>query len=497
MSDQGGELQDGRPQLPDDLVKEAHAALKKVGAYLGSNGDTAVMESFKDPPTKFALIMMSLGLLLVSILVANLANYVEIKRHWAHYRCDPSITPFARFYGHSLEETMQFCVQQSVKQYGPSVTTPIYEGIEKVSGVIDGVYNKVESIEGGITGLLRGFEGFIVNFLNSFRLLGTRVRMIFIRLQEIFSRVHGIFIAFAYAAISAITFGQNIVCNPLVTFIATIAGHDVCCFAPMTRVRMWGGGTRPIHTLTIGDRLETGARVTSTYLFDGSTTPMVEIAGVHVSGNHALRSPTGTFVPAAEHPLATPATWLPYLWCISTSDNRIPIESLNGPLLFTDYEESDDPFVVAAAQLAAEEALNGTGEAGPVVADYSLGLDPTALVQMYDGHWKLLEAINVGDRLMTGGYVTGRVREECHFICITGSGIMLSAAQLVYTGAKWVRAAQLWPVIESRHVLSHLTVSDNRPFVIRVEEDLMLVRDYHEYQSKETQAPYDAAVAAM
>jgi hypothetical protein len=74
---------------------------------------------------------------------------------------------------------------------------------------------------------------------------------------------------------------------------------------------------------------------------------------------------------------------------------------------------------------------------------------------------------------------------------------MLSAAQLVYTGKNWVRAAHLWRPIDSCHQLTHLTVSNNHPFVVRIEDDLILVRDYHEFQSKETQAPYDAAVAAM
>ena len=486
------ELSDGKEQLSDDLEKEGLLAMKKIGAFMGSNGDPSVMDSFKEPPSISMLLLVTAGLGLVAYIISELSNYYEIKRHWTHYRCMPSIAPFAKFYGYDLAETMNFCVGQSVREHAPGVIDPIYKGINVVTGVVDGVYDKVVSIEGGVANLLQGFETFMINFTNSFRLLGVRVRMAFVRIKDIFARVYGVFIAFAYAAISAITFGENLICNPLVTFLGTIAGVDICCFAPETPVRMADGSARPISAIQIGDRLAGGSEVTTTYLFDGSTTPMVRIHGIHVSTNHYLRGPGGAMIPAGAHPAAVSAEKLSRLWCLATTNNRIPIvTNTMSTAEFADYEESSDPAVIAEAQRVAEQQLNN-GSAGPTVPDYSLGLDPTLLVFMKHGVWKSLQHVQIGDVLMGGSHVTGIIREVCENQCVSPGGHYVSAAQLVHYGDQWVRAVHIWPRAEGRvSVLYHLMVSSGTYITVGGDGEVFNVRDYAEVASLDIQAPYD------
>ena len=242
-------------QLPENMLQKLSEDMFEAMAYLKTNGDPRVMASFISPPSLLVLMGLTLLMVLIAAGLAAMSNYQNVRANWAEYRCDPSITPFAKFYGYNLEETVNFCIGQSVKEHAPGVIDPIYSGINKITGVVDGVYTKVEAVEGGVSGLLSGFKTFLVNFENSFRLLGTRIRMAFIRVKDIFARVYGIFIAFAYAAISAITFGENLICNPLVTFVAGFAGVDICCFAPETQVHMADGSLRPIPTVVIGDEL--------------------------------------------------------------------------------------------------------------------------------------------------------------------------------------------------------------------------------------------------
>jgi len=488
------ELVDGRQQLPDALRNEAELVLKRVGAYISSNGDATVMNSIKDPPTIMGLLGLTFLLSLIALIISEMSMYTEIKRHWPLYQCDPSITPFAAFYGHNLQETMNFCISRAVKENASGVIDPIFKGIDEVSGVVEGVFEKIVSVEAGVAGLLNGFESFIVNFVNSFRLVGVRIRMMVISIKEMFGRIFGLFVAFAYAAISAITFGENLICNPLVTFIAGIAGVDICCFSPETQVLMRDGSSKAICDVQLGERLLGGAVVSSTYLFYGSETKMVRIHGVHVSGNHCLRGPGGRMIKAEDHPQAISAGSIPRLWCLGTSDNQLPILSPTGiPLEFTDYEESEEADVITAAQAAAEMELQGYH--GPPVLDYSLGLDPTALTMMADGSWKQLNALHVEDRLMNGGFVVGVIREVCELVCTTPGGSYISAAQLVLHKGVWTRAAHIWPPSEESMDLVHIMVSNNASFVVRVDKhEQLLVRDYAEYSGPETQAPYDAAV---
>jgi hypothetical protein len=485
-------LSDGKEQLPDDLEQEALLAMKKIGAFQGSNGDPAVMDSYKEPPSYFLLLLISAGLGLAAYIISEISNYYEIKRHWTHYRCMPSIAPFAKFYGYDLTETLNFCTSQAVKAHAPGVIDPIYKGINVVTGIVDGVYDKVVSIEGGVAGLLSGFEAFVVNFVNSFRLLGVRVRMSFVRMKDIFARVFGVFIAFAYSAISAITFGENLVCNPLVTFIGSIAGADLCCFSPETLVRMSDGSAKPIVAVRIGDALAGGSTVTSTYLFDGTHTTMVKIQGIHVSANHYIEGSDGRMIQVGNHSAAIPAQSLPRILCLSTSNNLLPIVTdMNTTLTFADYEESSDPRVIAEAQRIAEEQLNN-GPCGPTVGDYSLGLDPTFQVFMSNGAWKPLSSVQIGDTLMGGTSVLGLVHELCESQCKTPGGHYVSAAQLVFYNGAWLRAAHVWPsVTNKRDTLIHLMVSNNGSLTVGGDGEQWLMRDYAEVSSMDIQRPYD------
>lgn len=487
-------------QLPDDLREEATKALQKVGAYLGSDGDPTVMRTFQEPPGFTALLWLTAALGVVLWILAEIGNYYEITNNWSHYQCMPSVAPFAKFYGHDLQQTMNFCISQQVKEHAGGVVAPIYKGINEVQGVVDGVFAKVEAVEGGISGLLKGFENFVVNFVNSFRLLGTRVRMSFIRIKEIFARVYGIFIAFAYAAISAITFGENLICNPLVTFVAGFAGVDICCFAPETGVRMADGAVHSICTLAIGEELAGGAVVSAVMKFDGANVPMVSINGIHVSGNHSCIGPSGTWIRADEHPDAIPVPSYPRIFCLNTTTNTIPVVPHLGDkdILFTDYEETSDPEVAAKAQAAAEAALNGSASSvGAPMADYGLGVGCEYSVLMENGTWKPIHEVVIGDRVASGATITGVVRELCHDICLSQAGHRLAAAQLVrgLNGTGWWRVGQRWVRRTAPTILYQLFLDQNTGYTIGCCDELLSVRDYQEWHGESTQAPYDAWLA--
>lgn len=485
-------LLDGPGQLPDDLREEAARALQKVGAYLGTRGDPQVMASFKDPPGFIVFAFMTAGLAFLLWIIGEMGNYWEIRNNWAYYQCQPNIAPFAAFYGHDLKETMNFCIQQQVKEHAGGVVAPIYRGIEEVQAVVDNAFTKIEAVEGGVMSLLHGFEQFVINFVNSFRLLGVRVRVSVVRIKEIFQRVHGIFIAFAYASISAIVFGENLVCNPLTVFIGTIMGVDICCFAPETRVIMRGGGSSAISDICIGDILAGGARVTGVFTFDGTEVDMVNVRGVHVSTNHSLRGPRG-WIPAGEHPDAMPVPSRPRIYCINTSTNMVAIAPLLGDasLIFTDYEETSDAVVAAEAQAAAEIAL--TGESGQPIDDYALGLDPRLNVLVESGVWKCVEDLEIGDVLANGSRVTGVVREWCNDIRCTPAGTHVAAAQLMrsVTGGGWFRAARQFHEKAEPRILCQIFLDTNDGFVVANDQEMWTVRDYQEWHGAETQSPYD------
>ena len=478
--------------------------VRVLGAELVDK-DHRLAESLKPPPSLLSFIGLAAILSIIAYVVSEIANYREIRRNWATYRCHPSVAPFAKFYGHDVTETMNFCVSEAVKEHAPGVITPIYEGVTKVMGVVDGVYEKAEAIEGGVRGLLSGFESFVMDFVNSFRLVGTRVRMSLIRIKDIFARVYGTFIAFAYAAISAITFGENITCNPMVQFVGDIAGYDICCFAPETGIVLDDGSVCPISNIAIGTRLYGGSVVTSQYLFDGATTRMCRIAGIHVSGNHYVRNPDGEMVHADEHPNSVDAESLPEILCLATTDNRIPVMRDDGRVLIcADYEESYHPDVIAEAQRVAEQKLNGARWMPmPTVADYTLGVDAGVLVDMWDGSTKRIADMHLGDTVRSGARVVGLIREQAETVyTVAGGAVAFGPAQLVFREGRWIRAAHIFPSTAGPQVLCHLMLTGGEDQVLHVRDSLTgdqlyTLRDYAEIDDDAIQAPYDRAMISQ
>jgi len=490
------------PELPVkisyDSLQTALRANELWMTSMGSAANPALLSTFHTPFSP--LVAIGIALLFIGIIVVLVAmnSYKLIRANWATYRCHPEITPFASFYGYNLKETMSFCVGELVKEHAPGVINPIYNAVEEIMGVVDGVFDEAVTIEGEVAGLLSGFEAFVMNFMNSMRLVGTQIRMSAIRIKDIFGRLYGSLFSIAFAGISALTFGSNLACNPLIVFIADLMHVDICCFHPDTLIKMNEGDHKRICDIKIGEQLDDGVIVTSVYEFDGAQTPMVSIHGIRVSGNHYVRC-AGRMIRSEHHPAAVPCTSFGRIWCLGTNRNTIPVlNRLGFTEEFADYEESDEPAVVKASQEAAERLLNGpTSSPGPPVADYSLGIDPTALVLMATGAWKPLQSIMIGDVLAPDhNVVRATITEFCRDCYQTEDGIILSAAQLVEQRHSWIRSAYLFhPSEHSFFLLRHLFVSKGL-FIIRANGGTRLyrVRDYREVDSPEVQAPYDAVL---
>jgi len=484
--------------MAEEGAAGAYAKLQQLGSYLSPQSVTGA--TLAESPGLFVLFLLSATLAFVAWIILSIGNYFEVRRNWEYYRCQPSITPFASFYGFNLKETLNFCVGQIVREHADEVVNPIYGAITAVGAGVDGAFSTVRSIESGVRGLLKGFSDFVVNFVNSFRLLGTRIRMIFIRMRDIFSRLYGIFVAFVYAALSAITFGQNLICNPLVTFVAGFAGVDLCCFAPTTQIRMANGWPQQIQNINIGQKLSQDSRVTAVFRFSGAGISMVRLPnGIIVSGNHAILD-AERWIPAADWPGAHQTDSLDEIYCLSTTNNRIPVicEGSQSDLIFTDYEESSDPAVAAEAQAAAETMLGVLGE--EPISNFSLGLDPDFWVMMDSGSMKQLRDIKLGDRLAGDVTVVGVVREFCEDIRLTPKGWRVSAAQLIQGGlsTKWQRAGRMWSAKSQPAELMQVFLDKNKSFIVcgagAGRGEFWTVRDYQEWHGPQTQTPYDKAL---
>ena len=120
------------------------------------------------------------------------------------------------------------------------------------------------------------------------------------------------------------------------------------CVDPEAMVRMADGSFKRLGSIQCGDSLQSSDpskenSVEGVLEADATTTPLVSIYGVKMSGSHRVYL-KGTWILAEEHPEAIPLSSerLARLICLNTSQHQVPIVTeQSGTLLVGDWEEVD------------------------------------------------------------------------------------------------------------------------------------------------------------
>jgi hypothetical protein len=132
------------------------------------------------------------------------------------------------------------------------------------------------------------------------------------------------------------------------------------CFAPDTQVNTVDG-PKPIKSVVLGEKLVYNGKlstVTGTMLFEEDYEPLYNLYGVQVSGSHIyFDEGIPVFVKSLRDawPMAQSTR---QVYCLMTSDHKIPIVSNRGVLLFADWEEISDSDLESWNKFVFEE-LNG------------------------------------------------------------------------------------------------------------------------------------------
>lgn len=442
-------------------------------------------------PLLVTLVILTLGLVL-----AFYSTYLkQIGTNFAQHRCNPAFMPFASLFGYDTSENFQFCLGAIFQGRVAEVFAPIFKILEGFTSILNTVTNVALGIRKMFSNFLLTVNGFIANVRDRIEALMFQVRLLLLRMKELMGKVYGTMYATMWMGLSGISAGKNMAENDLVKFMMEF------CFDPATPVKKADGSWVRIADLALGDILAPTAAnptptVTSVFTFDGAQTPMVRIGDVSVSASHYVQY-RGHWLEAEDHPDAVPTASLPVLSCLNVSGHEFVVGRAG--LVAADYDEHEDSATVAATQRLAAGALNGVGskEAScgpkdPVVEDYSLGLAPTASVRMADGSWRRLCDIALGDVVWNAGAVKGIVWEQCDSTIQSPAGSM-AAAQLVFSGLAWVRAAHLYPR-DNGGALLHLITETTGTLELKGEGQASLfVRDYREVALPDMESAYQEA----
>lgn len=416
--------------------------------------------------------------------IPKVFDYQTVRDNWEEYRCRPDIMMFADMFGYSATENIEFCLKHGFDSQAREVVAPFYSYLEVF-------VNTLMTLLGGLNSIRMTFTTIVGTVSQTFREFGERFKQLFFRIQVaairmkyLMGRIFGTVYAILFMGMSGIQAVNNFGNTFLFTFL------DTFCFDPDTPVVLTRG-TVPIREVRIGDLFAaTGARVTSTFKFAADGQPMVTLGDVLVSTNHYVKSKTGKWIRADEHPDARPAPpWTGGacrpLICLNTDNHAFPV----GKYEFCDYDETSAGD--RAAMDWVSERINGsTHKSATSISSYTTALGADTLIKTPTGTLPA-SSIRLGDRL-TLGRVIGIVKKEvADWVVI--DGVRLGEAQLVWdeTTVQWKRAAELAPLKTGLCIFYSFVVSPSACF--ETATGLML-RDYVEVHSPEAELSYTQAL---
>lgn len=139
-------------------------------------------------------------LVFIALYVSNILiiRAEEIKRNWPKYRCNPSIMPFASYFGHDSMQNFTYCLQTIQSNYMGYLMQPFEYNLSvlgDLGGNMVGSLQKVRAffsyIRNMITSIIQNVFGVFLNLIIEFQ-------RIIIGIKDLFSKLAGVLATLLY-----------------------------------------------------------------------------------------------------------------------------------------------------------------------------------------------------------------------------------------------------------------------------------------------------------
>lgn len=388
----------------------------------------------------FIILTVVLTLGIVSIGQVGFAN--EVVADWNERRCDLDILMTAFRYkppddprteSQFASDNFTYCVTSKTSAYLQTIFGLLFELLRKQFDAGDVMTQVFKVLRIQLQSIYRPFAELMAKFFNKFKQIGSRASIIFQQIFMAMKKASGAATASIFVALSvqatilntidfiirvivivmyilmALVFIFFLPILPLlVIVILTVAGIEkampgstgpmgaVFCFHKVTNIIMKTGDEQHISTLKPGDLLKDDILVHAIIEVPGEV--LYDLDGVLVSGYHCLYNEDEVMY-VKDHPRAKMTDKKEEtLWTLITDKREIPVMGSSGPLRFLDWDEIPDSREAEEAwEDVAAEMLNGKEFKSKSVPQSPPCLDPCLKVWVYQGGWRALSRVKVGD----------------------------------------------------------------------------------------------------
>jgi hypothetical protein len=295
---------------------------------------------FKDIFLVFVILLMFVAVFMFNTLSVGIDN---IKKNWNLYRCNPSVMPFAGYFGHSPATNFTYCIQNIQTSYMSHLLEPIHYIINSIQTMIHTVMDdinwirkKIENMVSNIFNIVSSIFGVFINIIIQFQ-------RIMIKIKDTFMKLIGIVMTLVYVMDGGIKTGESTMAGPIGSALKFV------CFHPETTVELKNGEKKQIQNIDVSDVLKGNSKVLAVLKLKGNDEDDIDNKYyriysseldeyIYVTGQHYIYdNKQHKFIHVMDSDFSSLCEDIttPYLSCLVTSDHRIRI----GEHEFWDWED--------------------------------------------------------------------------------------------------------------------------------------------------------------
>lgn len=479
------------------------------------------------------LVVLTCGLTFLFATLIVRTDIDAIQADWANRRCElPVLIASANFKPANdsrsgtefAKDNFAFCTQQIAKSVLQTAFGPLLAIAGQQTGAVQSMTGPLNSLRAMLKTAMGTFSEWLDRIYKQFQITSTLSAINFHHLSFAMGRIGAIVTSIVYLGLSASQFVQNtfdFALNVILIFIGILAALIIIlffvlfpsipiiitmltilaaaglatggmagafCIDPEAHVLLEDHTTKPLKDVRIGDVLAKGhdgtpTIVTGVLTADASGETLYSLYGVILSGAHRVYFKK-QWVLVREHPDAIRTDKaLSQLICLNTSNHCVPIISLQGILLASDWEE----FSTEAGQKAWIDWVNMKLNGGHhTLARYPTTvplLSPRIKVYKEGKGWTPIRDLRLGDHIGSAtGYATvkGLYRGQLH-TSHPPPPEWMSDGVWSFTGRFWIQSASGLSEAEDGHRVEGLqVVTDAEEFAVHYQGQPILVRDFTE-----------------
>jgi hypothetical protein len=282
------------------------------------------------------IIFIFIGIYSFNIFTIGIEN---IKKNWPQYRCNPTIMPFASWFGQDPAKNFTYCIQNMQTSYMSHLLKPtthiftlITKSIGNLTSTLQTFREKISSLTSNITNIVQSILGIFMNIIIQFQYM-------LIKIKDTIGKLLGISATLIYMIDGTFKAGTSIWKGPVGGTMRFI------CFHPDTPMKLNDGSFKKMKDLKLGDILENNKKVEATMnIMSNDENPYYSIysdklkQNIYVTGHHLIRHPeTNQMIQVMDYEKSTLSSHIKtdFVNCIVTDDHLVHI----GEFTFWDWED--------------------------------------------------------------------------------------------------------------------------------------------------------------